>query len=132
MSHQPLLRSSDALKNYTVTSLQVVAYLKAYKEEKPNKESSSRDKSHRHSASAIPELCIFPLSFLYKTSTVYYRHSGHSATLTDTIDNLIPTERLRESRVERLTVKKAGEMRSITVSVENELILQTGSGTFQP
>lgn len=38
MSHQPLLRSSDALKNYTVTSLQVVAYLKAYKEEKPNKE----------------------------------------------------------------------------------------------
>lgn len=37
-----------------------------------------------------------------------------------------------ESRAEQLTVKTAGEMQSITVSVENELILQTGSGTFQP
>lgn len=63
---------------------------------------------------------------------MYYGHSGHSATLPDTIDNLIPTERLGESRARRLTVKKAGEMQSITVSVENELILQTGSGTFQP
>lgn len=66
MSHQPLLRSSDALKNYTVTSLQVVAYLKAYKEEKPNKENIAGIKNHCHSASAIPELCIFPLSFLYR------------------------------------------------------------------
>lgn len=32
MSHQPLLKSSDALKNDTVTTLQVVAYLKGYGE----------------------------------------------------------------------------------------------------
>lgn len=37
---------------------------------------------------------------------MYYGHSGHSATLPDTIDNLIPTERLGESRAGRLTVKK--------------------------
>lgn len=31
MSHQPLLKSSDALKDYTVTTQQVAAYLKACK-----------------------------------------------------------------------------------------------------
>lgn len=74
----------------------------------------------------------FPLNPKCKRDSVYYGHSGHSATLPDTTDNLIPAERLGESRAEWLTVKTAGEMQSITVSVENELILQSGSGTFQP
>lgn len=67
MSHQPLLRSSDALKNYTVTSLQVVAYLKAYKEEKPNKESIA----------GIKTTAIVPVPYqssAYSLSHFYTRH----------------------------------------------------------
>ena len=73
----------------------------------------------------------FSLNPKCKSDTVYSGHSGHDAILPDTTDNLIPAEELGESRAEWLTIETAGEMQSITVSVENELILQTGSGTFQ-
>lgn len=62
---------------------------------------------------------------------VCYGLSGHSAILPDTTDNLISIEKLGE-REERLIVKTTGDIQNITVSAENELILLTGSGTFQP